>query len=139
MYRLLLPVFQLFGPDKFRQRSRAAKTYDAWVVGYHRIGKKVCRALQEKGASFAVIDFDPEAIEELRRAKIPAFFGDIADVEFLSDLPIGNAELVVMTTPAIDDQMNFVAHIFSMNPDALIVANAYYQSEADALYDAGVH
>lgn len=139
MYRLLLPVFQLFGPDKFRQRSRAAKTYDAWVVGYHRIGKKVCRALQEKGASFAVIDFDPEAIEELRRAKIPAFFGDIADVEFLSDLPIGNTELVVMTTPAIDDQMNLVAHIFSMNPDTLIVANAYYQSEADALYDAGVH
>ncbi len=139
VYRMLLPVFQIFGPDKFRQRSRAGKTYNVWVVGYHRIGKKVCRALQEKGVSFAVIDFDPEAIEELRRAKIPAFFGDIADIEFLSDLPIGNAELVVMTTPAIDDQMNLVAHVFSMNPDTLIVANAYYQSEADALYDAGVH
>jgi Kef-type K+ transport system membrane component KefB len=138
IYRFLLPVFQLFGPDKQRQSTRPPRAYDVWVVGYHRIGKKVCEALKEIGVSFAVIDFDPQSIKELHHKRIPAVFGDIADVEFLGDLPIASAELIVMTIPATDDQMNLIAHAKKSNPDILIIANAYYIEEAKVLYEAGV-
>lgn len=139
VYRFLLPLFQVFGPDKLRQRNASPKIYDAWVVGYHRIGKKVSEALREKNIPFGVIDFDPNVIEELHHAKIPSFFGDIADVEFLSDLPIADASFVIMTIPTVDDQMNLIAHVRGRNPDILIVANASYAPEAAMLYEAGAN
>ncbi len=137
IYRLFLPMFQLFGPDKLRQASRPPRAYDAWIVGYHRIGKKVAETLKELGTSFAVIDFDPSAIEELHIKKIPSVFGDIADVEFLSDLPIGSSRLIVMTIPAVDDQVNFITHARKLRPNILIIANAYYPQEAQTLYEEG--
>lgn len=137
IYRFLLPLFQLVGPDKLRQSSRPPRSYDAWVVGYHRIGKKVTEALKELKVSFAVIDFDPQAIEELHKKRIPSVFGDIADVEFLGDLPIGSAELIVMTIPTVDDQVNFITHARKVHPDILIIANAYYPHEAQELYEEG--
>lgn len=137
LYRFLLPIFQLFGPDKLRQSSRPPRAYDAWVVGYHRIGKKVVEALKDLDIAFAVIDFDPSAIEELHHKRIPSVFGDIADVEFLGDLPIGSAELVVMTIPAVDDQVNFMNHARKANSDILLIANAYYPYEAQQLYEEG--
>ncbi|MEK7499887.1 MAG: NAD-binding protein, partial [Patescibacteria group bacterium] len=137
IYRFLLPVFQKFGPDKRRQGEKVATSYDVWVVGYHRIGKRVCEALKQKGISFAVLDFDPVVIEELRHKKMHAFFGDIADVEFLSDLPLGNASLIIMTIPTVDDQINLLEHARARNADILIVANAYYMPEAETLYGAG--
>lgn len=137
IYRFLLPVFQLFGPDKKRQREKEVAVYDAWVVGYHRIGKRVCEALQHKKISFGVLDFDPAIIEELRREKMHAYFGDIADVEFLSDLPLASASFIIMTIPTVDDQLNLMAHVRAQNPDIIIVANAYYMAEAETLYAAG--
>jgi len=137
VYRFLLPVFQLFGPDKRRQGEKVALSFDVWVVGYHRIGKRVCEALSEKKISFGVLDFDPIVIEELRHKKIHAIFGDIADVEFLSDLPLGSASLIIMTIPAMDDQMNLMAHVRGRNKNILLVANAYYEWEAETLYTAG--
>ncbi len=137
IYRFFLPLFQLFGPDKLRQSNRPPRAYDAWVVGYHRIGKKVTEALKELDISFAVIDFDPSAIEELHKKKIPSVFGDIADVEFLGDLPVGSSDLIVMTIPTVDDQLNFMNHTHRVNPDILIIANAYYPQEAQILYEEG--
>ncbi len=137
IYRFLIPVFELFGPDKRRQGERPRAIYTAWVVGYHRIGKKVSEALKKKKIKFAVLDFDPAVIQELHKARIPSFFGDIADVEFLSDLPLTSASLIVMTIPTVDDQMNLIAHVRAFNPDILIVANASYMPEAEALYAAG--
>ncbi len=137
MYRFLLPVFQLFGKDKRRQLERPRAVYDAWLVGYHRIGKKVSEALKAKKIKFAVLDFDPSVIQELHKKRIPSFFGDIADVEFLSDLPLASASLIVMTIPTVDDQMNLIEHVRPLNPDILIVANASYMPEAESLYAAG--
>ncbi len=136
IYRFLLPAFQLFGPDKRRQGERPHMVHDAWVVGYHRIGRKVCEALKKKNLSVGVIDFDPAVIQTLHREKIPAYFGDIADVEFLADLPLGNSQLIIMTIPTTDDQMNLISQVRAVNPQVLIVANASYPAEAERLYEA---
>ncbi|HLC49493.1 MAG TPA: cation:proton antiporter [Candidatus Andersenbacteria bacterium] len=138
IYRFLLPVFQLFGPDKRRQGERPTAAYDAWVVGYHRIGKRVSEALRAKNIKFAVLDFDPSVIQELHHEKIPSCFGDIADSEFLSGLPLSSASLIIMTIPTVDDQLNLIAHVRAENPDIIVVANAYYMTEAEQLYEAGV-
>ncbi|EKD24300.1 MAG: sodium/hydrogen exchanger [uncultured bacterium] len=137
VYNFLLPFFALFGKDKYLQENQVPAIYDAWIVGYHRIGRRVCDALSEKKVPFAVVDFDPSAIKSLRRQKIPSFFGDIADIEFVQDLPLVNSKLVLITIPSTDDQIVLINHLRNAKSTALIIANAEQHANMHILYQAG--
>lgn len=138
LYRFLIPLFNLFGPDKYREQEKEAEgLYDVWVVGYHRIGQNVCETLQKMKKRFAVIDFDPLAIKKLREKNIPSVFGDVADIEFLADLKFCATKMVIMTIPTTDDQLNFLNHLRSARCKALVIANAYHKTDAKILYAAG--
>ena len=139
IYHYLLPFFRRFGPDKHRQTNRAPKTYDAWLIGYHRIGTKIAEALINAKTKFAVIDFDPEVVKSLKNHKIPFYFGDISDVEFFENLPITNTKNIIMTIPSVDDQMNLIKYVHKINPEVLIIANAYRFQDSQDLYENGAH
>lgn len=139
LYRRLLPFFRYFGPDKNRQVNKVSKTYDAWLIGYHRMGTKIAESLTELKTKFAVIDFDPGVVKPLEKNKIPFYFGDIADVEFLESLPITNTKTIVMTIPAVDDQINLIKFVHKTNPKVLIIANAYRFHDSQVLYENGAH
>jgi Kef-type K+ transport system membrane component KefB len=137
IYRFLLPVFQLFGEDKHTQREDKAVMYDVWVFGYHRIGWKVCESLREQKISFAVVDFNPGAIRKLHARGIPAFFGDAADVEFLEQLPLEKAKMIISTLPEYDDQKTMIRHVRSKSKKPIIVVNLYHTDHLDDMYKAG--
>lgn len=139
IYRFLLPVFNLFGRDKYQQVEKTNKKFDAWVVGYHRIGIKVGEALTKLKKSYAVIDFDPTVANRLRKEKIPFYFGDIADIEFLQELSLAQSKIVIMTIPTVDDQINLIEFVRSINKKILIIANAYHKNDAKTLYDHGAN
>ncbi len=137
IYRFLRPFLEKFGKDKRVQQEKVEVVYDAWVIGYHRIGWKVCEALMEKHIKFAVIDFNPEVISRLKRRGIPVYFGDIADVEFLEDLPLHKAKLIVSTIPEADDQITMIQHVRKKSDRPKIITNVYRGKYRNALYDAG--
>jgi len=137
LYQFLLPVFNLFGPDKYLQTEVLPPIYDAWVVGYDRIGRKVCQALKDLKFRFSVIDFNPRAIRQLKEEKVPAVFGDIADVELLENLPLASANLIVMTIPSTDDQVNLLNQARKTSSETIILANAYHAHDVKVLYEAG--
>ncbi len=138
IYEKLRPLFALFGPDQHRQDEPMPDAYEAWVVGCHRIGRRVVESLRDMKKSFAVIDYDPDVISSLERESIPHLFGDIADIEFLENLPLSGAELIVMTIPAVDDQVSMIRYVRSkIGNHVPIVANAYHLPDANTLYEAG--
>ncbi|HPV70907.1 MAG TPA: cation:proton antiporter [Candidatus Magasanikbacteria bacterium] len=137
IYRFFMPFFRIFGKDKHRQTGKTPALYDVWLVGYHRIGKKVGEVMKELKVKFAVIDFDPRVIREMRKTKTPSFFGDVADIEFLDDLTLPSAKMIIMTIPAVDDQINLIKHVHKYNKNILIIANAYHTYDSNALYTAG--
>ncbi|MFA4830728.1 MAG: cation:proton antiporter [Patescibacteria group bacterium] len=137
LYRFLIPFFNIFGKDKHLQKEDVGKKYEVIIFGYHRIGWKLCEALAEKKITFAVVDFNPDAIQKLKHRGIPCYFGDAADVEFLSSLPLSEAKLVVSTLPEPDDQLVMIKHIKSLNSKTNIIANLYHNTYLKELYDAG--
>lgn len=137
IYRFLLPLFRLFGEDKHRQDEHVAERYDAWVIGYHRIGMKVAEAMRELKTNFCVVDFDPAAAARIRKENLPFYFGDIADVEFLEGLSITQSKMIVMTIPSVDDQINLMAFVRKSNERPLIICNAYHKADAEMLYKHG--
>ncbi len=137
VYRLFLGFFSLFGKDRAQQKEEPIPVYDAWVIGYHRMGWKVCETLRQQKISFAVLDFNPEIINRLQAQKIPAYFGDVADVEFLSELPFSSAKYVISTIPEVDDQFTFIQYVRSVNTKAYIIANLHHVQYLKDFYKAG--
>ncbi len=137
LYRFLIPVFRLFGKDKYQQRDNPRVHYEAWVFGYHRIGWKICEAMIEKKISFAVVDYNPEVVSKLKRRGIPAYFGDAADVEFLESLNLQKAKLIISTIPSIEDQETLISFARTHAEKTKIIANLYDMHLAEETYKAG--
>ncbi|HOX60733.1 MAG TPA: cation:proton antiporter [Candidatus Magasanikbacteria bacterium] len=137
IYRVFLPFFNLFGRDKYQQKDQKIDKHDVWVVGYHRIGWKVCDTLRKKHIDFAVIDYNPETVARLRKRGLACYFGDVSDVEFLDSLSLAQAKLVISTLPQTDDQKTMIQHIRRAGSKASIVVNCNHSHDLDDLYDAG--
>lgn len=137
IYRKLRPIFEKFGKEKYHQKTLKEKNFPVWIFGYHRIGWKICEALTKQKTDFAVVDYNPETVEKLKKRKIPAFYGDAADVEFLENLPIEKAKIIISTIPQPDDQKILITHIRRQNPNAFIIASLYHNTYLDDLYEAG--
>ncbi len=137
LYKFIRPLLNIFGADKYNQKENTTHVYDVWVIGYHRIGWKICETLAKEKKSYAVIDFNPNAITKLKHRGIPAFFGDVADVEFLESIQLEKAKIIIMTIPEADDQLTLIKHVRMISEDIYIVGNLYHNNNLEELYQAG--
>ncbi len=139
IYRFLLPLFHLFGTDKYIQQEEEGERFDVWVAGYHRIGWKICEALEDKGISFAVIDYNPEAIARMKRAGIRCFYGDISDVEFLSEMPLLSAKTIISTIPEHEPQLTLTKYIREQTNTITVICTLNDSLYLPDLYQAGAN
>lgn len=139
LYEWFRPWLNRFGKDGRQLEEVAGKDFSVWVIGYHRIGWRVCEALARKAVKFAVVDFNPDAIAKLRHRNIPAFFGDAADIEFLSELPLEKARLIIMTIPEPEDQKILAGQVRKLSAKPIIIGNLNHTNYLDDLYEAGVN
>ena len=137
IYKFICPIFRFFGPDKHNSKKEEQKTYEVLIFGYHRLGWKICEALKEMNISFAVVDSDPMAIKKLTIRQIPYFFGDVTEVDFLCELPLDQAKMIISTLPRADDQLTLIKHIRMTNKKTLMVANLAHSRFLNDLYKAG--
>jgi hypothetical protein len=138
IYNFIRPIMRaIFGPDKYKSVHEIDDVYDVLVLGYHRLGWKICDALAEMKISFAVVDFNPVAIKKMEERNIPFFFGDATEVDFLQELPIEKAKMIISTLPRSDDQITMIKHIRLTNNKILIIANLSHLQFMDNLYESG--
>lgn len=131
------PWLEKFGRENTEIQNEETKAYRVWVFGYHRMGWRIAEALRRHKIPFAVVDFNPQAMEKLAAANVPGYFGDATDVEFLSDLPLGDAELVVSTLPDASDQLALVHHIRRQSEEPIIICHLQHARHLEDLYNAG--
>ena len=137
LYKFFLPMFKFFGKDRFQQLEKNPQLYDTWIIGYHRIGMRIVETLRQQKKSFAVIDFNPEVVKQLEKQKIPVFFGDVADIEFLAELPLHKAKTIISTIPSVDDQINLLKHVRAHSKKVNIIVNSSQIEFINTLYAEG--
>jgi len=138
IFNFLKPILDKFGKDRYKEKKIKNENFEVLVFGYHRLGWKICEALTAKKKSFAVIDCDPTAINKLIRRKIPHFFGEAGDIDFLQDLPIENTKMIISTLPNAVDQLALVHYIKSIDEKKIIISSLSHINFLDDLYRAGV-
>lgn len=114
----------------------SAKPASVVLVGCHRIGQNIAFCLPKD--DLLVIDFNPDVIREMKRHNFNCIFGDIADPEVFERARIGDAKLVISTSPDLMDNLALLARLKkSGTPVKKTVIRAESEKDAKILYRAG--
>ncbi len=140
VYHFLRPVLKKF---EFKSKLVEEKNEETYLeghivlVGVHRMGQNILRALSESEEDFVAVDFDPRVIETLREAGLPAFYGDITDPEIQELVGLDKCRLLISTIPDFRDNAAIISYMKRHNPAGRTILTAEAEHEAEALYDLG--
>ncbi len=109
------------------------------IVGGGRVGQYVAQVLQRLGLDFVLIELDSRRFEEAKTAKFPVIYGDASQVVVLKAAKVEEAELLLITVPAIVTTQAIVDQVRLMNPALHIVARAEGIEQMKTLHDRGVY
>jgi voltage-gated potassium channel Kch len=106
LYAICEPALALFDRKgdgaEAGDNSAAAQSHDVVLFGLGRYGLGIALALRDSGKRVLGVDFSPEAVRNARAQGFDAMFGDASDPEFLSHLPLQQADWLVMAVPEHD-------------------------------------
>lgn len=135
LYDRLSRVLSLFERrHPFREIAHGADVdahVDAIVLGLGRFGGAVARGLQMRQRSVLGVDFDPDTLAKWRRRSLSAVYGDISDPEFLRDLPLNRAAIVVCTVPGLDTNLTILRLLDQERYQGRVAVMAQNGTEAD--------
>lgn len=140
LYTRLRPLLGIFEKEKVQEDALAINksfTNHTVLLGCDRLGKRILRLLEKKGGEVVVIDFNPRVVETLAAENHQAFYGDVADIETLEALGLGEAKLIVSTTGSIEDNLVILEYLAKLPKRPLSIYTASTSREALELYEKG--
>ncbi|MDP4001094.1 MAG: cation:proton antiporter [bacterium] len=105
------------------------------LVGFHRTGRSFVQNFPNK--DLLIIDQDPDAIQELKRQHYDYLFGDIIDQEIFDKIKSTKLDLIVSTSPDLEDNLILIKKIREMARRPRVVVRAESDTEARMLYKKG--
>lgn len=123
---------------KFEQQNAHDQPVEVIVFGLGRTGRLVLEHYHELGIRALGVDYDPEAVYAMQAKGIPALFGTAEDQEFIRELPLKEAKLLVITLPHLDDVQDLMRTINETEFDGRVIAVARSDADAVALKQLGV-
>ncbi len=137
LYKRLEKYLTIFERKKIRSEFETNTSYEAILVGYRKGGSGFVKVLKSLTKKNLVIDYDPEAIEELDRKQIPYIYGDATDPELLEELNISKTKLVISHIGDFDSNRQIVEFVTQKNQNVVIICHANTAHEAAELYGLG--
>lgn len=137
-------VAQFFVERYVFRRRRMLKKLNALrahyiICGFGRMGKKICTELKENRADFAVIEKNPDEIENLKELNYVYVEGDATDDEALQQAGIRNAKGLVAVLPTEAENVFTTLSARELNREIFIVARAVEEETESKLLRAGAN
>ena len=137
IYPLFVPILKIFESRAPAVEDAPDRVYDTVLFGCNRAGYDFVKIFKEFGTQFLAIDFDPDIIKELTGKGINCIYGDAEDSEFLEEISIGRAKIVISTVPEYETNHFLLSKIRSENADSLVLLLSYNIDDAIKLYENG--
>jgi len=132
----ILKIFE-FRKKLTEKEETEEDPYNIIIFGYDRVGYDFVNTAQKAGNKYLVVDFNPGAIEKLSDKLVPCRFGDAEDVNFLEEIHLEKAEMVISTIPDIKTNLGLVSYYHNHNPSGVIMVTSHNITEAKELYANG--
>jgi len=120
-----------------KERPERAESYKVILFGCHRVGHDLIERFKGLGRKFLVVESDPEILADLSKKGLNARYGDAADAEFLDELGLEDARMVVSTAPDLATNQILVGKVRQANRKAILMPVAYSVDDAMKLYKLG--
>lgn len=137
LYEKFERYLRLFERKKVKPELHAKKAYDAVLFGYKQGGSEFVRVFNSLTKHFVVVDYDPDAIDEMERLQIPYIYGDATDMELLEEIDLSRVRLVVSLISDHPTNMFLLSHLEQINPNVVVVCYADNTKDAAELYGLG--
>jgi Trk K+ transport system NAD-binding subunit len=117
--------------------SRDADHPDIILCGLGRYGSRIAEGLRQQGLQVLGVDFDPEVVAHWHAQGWPAHYGDAADPNLPTSLPLNRTQWVVSTIPASSTNLSLLHALRSHGYIRKLALAAYTVRDADAFKQAG--
>ncbi len=139
IYRKLSKFLKIFERKKIREREIPKKDYDYILLGYNRIGFSIIKAFSKITKRFLVVDYNPQTVKDLRKMGINAVYGDVDDSDFLEDLRIKKASVIVSTIPEMETNELIMDVLKRNKAKPVVILTARQIQDAVELYKSGTN
>ncbi|WP_131103279.1 potassium channel protein [Ornithinimicrobium sufpigmenti] len=132
---------QALALQRFSRKLRAVRTPFVLVVGYGRAGEAVCRALEEQGRAFVVLDQDEERVQQLALdgylTDHPGLVGSGRDPRMLGLAGLGRdqCEAVLALTDSDETNLAVVMAVNLLRPELMVIARSANREHAQQMHD----
>lgn len=103
------------------------------VVGYGRVGSRICKFLKERNIPFVVVDQNREIVEALREEGAIAVCGDASTAMTIAQAHVRNASVLMIATPDTMKVRRMVELAKELNPEIEIVIRTGCEMEANLM------
>lgn len=120
------------------EKEKTNADYEVFLIGYHRVGYKILKELKKMKIKFLVVDYNPKVILALEKEGVNCVYGDASDKEFLSEIHLEKAKLVISTIPEENANLALIEKLDEINSKAVFLGTAEHSKDAIDLYKKGV-
>jgi len=137
IYPYLSKYLSIFERKNIKKEKGISKNYECLLLGENRIGFSIMKAFTNLKKKYLVIDFNPERVKKLSSRGIPCIYGDVSNSDFLDDLRMNEAKIVVSTIPESEVNFMLLDKIRRKNRKTIVIVTSRQISETFELYKAG--
>lgn len=110
---------------------------DVILFGLGRFGSGIARELQQRGYRVLGVDFDPELVRRHEAEGYAIYYGDAEDPEFLTTLPIGQAQWVLSSVREKSVNLTLLHGLRDHGYKGKAAVTAHNRADAGQLKQAG--
>ncbi|MDX2219885.1 MAG: YbaL family putative K(+) efflux transporter [Burkholderiales bacterium] len=103
------------------------------VVGYGRVGRRICASLKEQGIRFVIAEDNREVVEKLRAEGVHAVAGDASEPAVLIQAHVARAAMLVIAVPDPMHVRQMLDIARTLNPSIETVVRTHSEEEAELL------
>jgi len=137
LYLKLFKFLSLFERKGVFNKIQTLDSYDVILFGCNRTGYDFIEAFKNLKAKFLAVDFDPDIVAELTAKGVNVKYGDADDVEFLDDIQVSKAKVIVSTIPDSETNLCILSKANPADNEVSIIATSQDIDHAIDLYEHG--
>ena len=138
IFNKLSRLLNIFEGKNHKKDENKKESYDIILFGYHRIGYKIINSLKNLKVKFVVVDYNPKVILSLARQGIECIYGDAGNKEFLKEIQLYKAKIVISTIPDVESSLIIKEALKESRSGAIFIATTEQPLSALDLYKKGV-
>ncbi len=144
LYRFLstwLKVFERKHPYRETEGNllQEMPVVDVILIGLGNYGSGLFNFLLSRSKTVVGVDFDPAALDKWRTCGQSVLYGDMADPEVYTQLPLNRARWVVSTVQSEALNKDLLEHLKRRAYDGKVAVAATSEQESHAYSEIGVH